>query len=197
MSVRRAGTIDVFYDFIEDPKRAAQAVRRDAPVVLGFCAYLLSALSLFLAQAISGKTGLFGLSWMTVSFVVVWSLGVGILQTGLVHLVAEACGGKGRAMPLFVLLGLSELGWALVLPAVLVVQAFFPGTKWGLPIVSFAVSLIVLLLKVRSIRLNYSFSSMAAWFAILFPQLAVAAGMFFIFLAAAWDLVRGLKGLIS
>ena len=193
----RAGRIDVFYDFIEDPERAAQAVRHDAPLVLGVCAYLLSAGSLFLAQAISGKTGLFGLSWISLTFVLVWSIGIGILQTGLVHLIAEVCGGKGRAISLFVMLGFSELGWALVLPGVLVVQAFFPDTRFGLPIVSFLVSLIVLLLKVRSIRLNYRFGSVAAWFSILFPQLALAAGMAFVFLAAVMDVVRALKGLVS
>ncbi|MFH2204205.1 MAG: hypothetical protein ABIJ96_13890 [Elusimicrobiota bacterium] len=189
-------SIGVFYDFIEDPPRAAEAARRDAPLTLGIGAYLLSALSLFLAQAISGKTGLFGLTWMSISFVTVWSVGMGILQTGLVHVVAEVCGGKGRAVSLFVMLGLSELAWALVLPGVLVVQAFFPDSRWGLPVVSFFVSVICIFLKVRCIRLNYRFGSLQAWFSILFPYLAVAAACAFIFLAAIWDLVRGLKGLM-
>jgi hypothetical protein len=193
----RTGSIDAFYDFIEDPERSAEIIRREAPLLLGVCAYLLSAASLFLAQAISGKTGLFGLSWMSVSVVLVWSIGMGIVQTGLVHLIAETCGGKGKVTSLFVMLGFSELGWTLVLPAVLVVQAFFPDTPFGLPIVSFLVSLIVLLLKVRSIRLNYQFGNLAAWFSILFPQLALAAGLTFVFLAAIMDLVRGFKGLFS
>ena len=122
---------------------------------------------------------------------------MGILQTGLVHVVAEVCGGKGRAVSLFVMLGLSELAWALVLPSMLVVQAFFPDSKWGLPLVSFVVSLICLLLKVRSIRLNYRFGSLQAWFSILFPHLAVAAAVFFMMLAAIWDVVRLFKGLVS
>ncbi len=189
--------INVFYDFIEDPERSAAAARRHAPLVLGSFAYLLSALSLFLAQAVSGKTGLFGLSWMSVSFVIVWSVGMGVLQTGLVHFIAEVCGGKGRASSLFVMLGLSELSWTLVLPGVLVLQAFFPDFKWGLPIISFVVSLICLLLKVRSIRLNYRFGSLQAWFSILFPQLALAAAFCLVLIAAAWDIVRALKSLLA
>lgn len=190
-------SIGVFYDFIEDPERASEAVRRTPPIGLGLLAYAFAAFSAFLAEAITGRLGIFSASLVSLTVLLVWHLGVGIMQTALVHLVAEVSGGEGRAAGLFVLLGLSELAWALVLPGVLVVQAFFPDANWGISAVFLAVGILCLWLKLRSIQLNYRIGGVHALFALLFPYLAVAASLFFIFFAAIAGFIESMARIVA
>jgi hypothetical protein len=189
--------ISVFYDFMEDPERAAQQIRQDPPVLLGFFAFLVSSFSTFLAEALTGRLGFLGASMLSMSIAILWHLGIGLLQAAVVHVVAEASGGEGKVVPLFVLLGLSELAWALVLPGVLVVQAFFPDSPWAIAGLFFAVSLIVMYLKVRSIVLNYGFGVLQALFALIFPLLAAAASLFMICAVAMGGLFQQLLKLSS
>lgn len=190
-------SLNIFYDFIEAPERSAAALREDPPVGLGLAGYLFSALGLFLAEALTGKTGLLGPTLVGLSAILVWHLGSGVVQTALAHIVSEASGGRGRVLSLFVLMGLSELGWALVLPGVLVMQAFFPEARWSVHLVFGGAWLVVVWLKLRSIRQNYGFGALPACFALLFPYVALAGSMAFVLLIAIWSSVQKLSGLFG
>ena len=74
------GSVNVFYDFIEDPRRASESVCQDAPVGLGFIAYLFAALSAFLAEAVAGRLGVFSASLVSLSVIMLWHVGAGIVQ---------------------------------------------------------------------------------------------------------------------
>ena len=127
-NIEETRAMSVFYDFIEAPERAARTVQRHPPVVLGVLAFAIGALSFYLAHKLSGKMGVLGASLLSFSVIFVWRLGMGVVQTAVVHFVAESVGGKGKAVPLFVLMGLSELAWTLALPGVLLLMALMPGS---------------------------------------------------------------------
>ena len=186
-------SLNIFYDFLEAPDRSAAACAAEPPLGLGLAGYLAASLAVFLAEALAGRTGLLGPSLPGFVVVALGALGLGLVQTALVHLVAEGVGGKGKVSALFVQLGLSELGWALVLPGVLLALAFFPGSAWAPRAVFASAWLVVLWLKLRSIALNYRFGMGPACFALLFPYIA-AAGAFVIMTGAlVWSAVRGLS----
>lgn len=192
-----SASINVFYDFLEAPERSAAAVREDPPLGLGLAGYLLSALALFLAESLTGRAGLLGASLPGFLTVALGMLGLGLVQTAVVHLVAEGVGGQGRVSSLFVLMGLSVLGWALVLPGALVSLAFFPGSSWVLRLVFGAAWCVVFWLKLRSVALNYRFGMGPAFFALLFPFLAAAGAALLFLIVFLWSSVQSLASLVS
>ncbi|MFH1726225.1 MAG: YIP1 family protein [Elusimicrobiota bacterium] len=192
-----ADGLSVFYDFIEAPELAAEEIRRRPPVAFGVLAYILGATSLFLAQALVGKGALLGLSWFSLGVACAWNLGTGLLLAAVIHLLAEAMGGAGRVMPLFVLLGFGELAWALILPGVLLLQAAAPGNPWALRGAFLLVGFLALVLKARGIRHNYGFSALRAWFVLIAPYFAVAASLVLVFAAALWAVAQQLLKALS
>jgi len=167
--------LEILSDFIEAPRRAADDARRRPSVLLGLAGYLVAALSLFMARKLVGQAGLAGTFLFALAALFVLRAGLGVVQTGVVHLVAEALGGRGGAVPLFTLMGLSELAWALVLPAVLIVQAAGAHSGWVFMAIFSLAYLLSLSLKARSIRHNYGLGTVKAWSALLFPYAAAAA----------------------
>lgn len=189
--------LDVVADFIEDPARAAEAVREDPPIGLGLAAFALGALSVFLAQAVAGRSSLFGASWAALAILCLWRVFWGLLGAAVLHLTAEVVGGRGRALPLFVLLGLSDLAWALALPGVLLCQAFLPGPRWGTAAVFMVVGFVSLSLKARSLSHNYRIGMTRAWLALSAPLLAAMAALFAFVSLAVWGAVGQLLKLLA
>lgn len=189
--------LDILSDFIEDPPRAAAAVREKPPIGLGVAAYGVAALSLFLSQAVWGRGSFVGNAWVSLGANFLMQLAGGLLLSAVVHLVMEVLGGHGRVTPLFVLLGLSSLGWTLILPISLVLLLLVPGPRWPVSIFSFAVGLGVLSLKARSIAHNYGVPAAKGWFALGVPYMALGliatAGLLFM----AWGLVYQVIQLFS
>ncbi|OIO04233.1 MAG: hypothetical protein AUJ52_15680 [Elusimicrobia bacterium CG1_02_63_36] len=174
MTQPAANGIELFYDFVDRPERAAATAASRPPVAFGVLAYCVGAGTLFLAQAISGGAWL-GTTWFSLMMLCVWNLAFGILITALVHVFADGMGGRGGVIPMFVMLGYSELGWGLAVPASLIALALFPGSAWlRMATVSF-VGVIVFSLKVRSIRLNYGFSRLQAALSLAAPYATLAA----------------------
>jgi len=190
MMRRTADALAIFYDFIEAPVLAAEETRAHPPVAFGALGYILAAMSVFLAQAVYGEEALLGLSWFSLSLTCVWNLGTGFLLAAVVHLFAESLGGRGRVVPLFVLLGFSELAWAVFLPGVFIVQAVLPESRWALKFLFVSVGTMTLLLKARSIRHNYRFGSLPAWISLLAPYAAVALSLTLLTAAALWGLIH-------
>lgn len=169
------GALDLLSDFIEQPARAASAVRERPSVAPGLLGYLLAALSLFLARKLAGNADLQGAFLFSLLLLCALRLCVGVAHSGIVHLAAEAMGGRGRAVPMFALMGLGELPWALALPGVLLIQAVGKGSGWLLVGLFSLVYALSLCLKARGIRDNYGLTAGKAWLALLLPYLGAAA----------------------
>lgn len=187
-----AESLELFDDFLEAPARAGETARERPSLGLGTFAFLMGAAHLYLAHALSGRFGVLGLSLASAGLLALWRLAAGAVETAVVHLAAEAAGGRGRASSLFMLMGLSELvACALAVPGVLLAQAFFPAhAGWAIRAALWASGLISFLLKVRGVRLVHGFGSGRAVFVLLLPWLAfmVAAGG--LALLAAWGAAR-------
>lgn len=179
--------LDAFYDFVEDPARSAEGARKRPPLALGLAAYVAAAAGLFAAQGLAGRHALLGVSWPALAFSAAWTLGLGALSSSLVHLAAEAAGGRGPVLALFALFGFARLGWALSLPAVLLLKAFFPDAGWAASLLFVLVGLWVLVLEARSVRLLYGFGRARALAVVLAPYGAAAAAALLVFAAAAWS----------
>ncbi|PCI40576.1 MAG: hypothetical protein COB53_00870 [Elusimicrobia bacterium] len=190
MNVRAANGVELFYDFLEHPERAARAASERPPVAFGVAAYIAAAATFFLAQSLSGVNA-FGSSWIALLMYCVWNVASGFLMAALVHLFADGMGGEGRVTPLFVMLGYSELAWSLALPVTLITLAVFPDSMWPSIIAMGSIGFIVFLVKVRTIRLNYRFSRLQAAVSLAAPYGTIAAalvlglgGMFWMVIAA-------------
>src|SRR5262249_9065597 len=155
------------------------------PFGLGIFCFLISGLSLFLAESMSRHflpvpSGPIGLS-----LIWIWRLGIGILMTGFLHLLSELIGGHGSAFGLWVLLGLSDLIWALALPIVLFLRiiglAHNTFVVWAmLTVLGFG----SLALRAWGIRQNYGLDPARAWTLTCIPYiLSITLLMGMVFLA--------------
>ena len=176
-----SAAIELLCEFIESPQRAARLAAEQRPWHLGLGALVASATSLFLAQVVSRHflpVASGPASWM---FVCLWFALTGFLLTATLNLLAEAWGHAGSGVALFVLVGMSELAWALVLPGALILRAF--GLDGWLS--AFALLVVAgiesMRLKARSLRHVYGISGARAWSLLLIPYvgavlLVAAAG---------------------
>jgi len=195
--VERASALDVFCDFIEAPDRAAEAVRERPPVWIALAGYAAASLSVFLAHGVAGSNGILGFSLAALGMLLLSRLALGVLLTGLVHMAAETFGGNGRALPLFVLMGLSDLAWTLLLPATLLMQVAAVHSRWMAAAVFLGIYWLCLSLRARSIRHNYRVGALKAWAALLSPYAAAAGLGLALFAAALWGLAQQAVRLFS
>lgn len=178
-------------EFLLEPVRVARRVRERTPIGAAFACYAVAGVSLAAADAVFGRGTGFGGIAFALALACVLRLTTGVLMTASVHLSAEMLGGQGRAAPLFALMGLSDLGWALLPPAALVARALGRGA-WTGAFLGAAAGLVVLSLRARSVRLHYGFSRARAWTAVGLPYLA-AAGLALLALGfAVWGTLHQL-----
>lgn len=182
-------TVDLIEDFLVDPPGAAEDVRRKPPLLRGLSAFLLGGLSAGLVSALFSSARGLAWVWPSLALACLWHILVGALMTAVFHFVAEASGGEGRASSLFVLLGFSDLAWALVLPAAMLANALRPDAYWPLPLLLFTGGLLAFALRVRSVRTNYGLSSARATMVVVLPYAAAAVLSALVFLLAAWSMV--------
>ncbi|MFA6092313.1 MAG: hypothetical protein WCU88_02015 [Elusimicrobiota bacterium] len=183
-------------DFLMAPERAALRAQERPPVAAAFGAFVLAGLSLAVSKAVLSGGSIAFLAFAA-AFAALMRVSAGTLMTALVHLLAEALGGRGRAAGLFALMGASDLGWTLALPAALLLRALAPGAWWAPLLCALPAAFAVLCLRARSVRGNYGLSPARAWAAVCLPYAAFAA----LAAAASMLLVAGLvqqfAGLIS
>lgn len=141
--------LDLFLDFLEAPERAARHVVEARPVRAGVLAFAVGGASLLASVgAFAPLPTLRALPWAA-GLWAGWELAAGLLTASVVDFMLSDGGRRGTC--LFVLLGLSELAWAVFLPVGLLVLA----ARLGLPGWLFAFSVFFaasLWLKVRSVR---------------------------------------------
>ncbi|MEK7745815.1 MAG: hypothetical protein AAB576_04055 [Elusimicrobiota bacterium] len=167
-------TLSVIADFIEAPGEAARRTRESPSISAALLAFLAAGTSVFLAQAVAGRGGTFWSLWVSWAIACLWHLVSGAAMTSFLHLSAEAVGGRGRVLSLFVLVGLSDLGWALALPAVLIARVFFPEASWPSWILLPLAGFLVLSLRARSISHNYGLGMARSWVAVSIPYVGAA-----------------------
>lgn len=187
----------VLYNFIEAPRDAASATRRRPLVGLGVLGYAVASLSIFLASRLVEGSGMSEGALFLLGFMFIWRLGTGIVLTAVVHFIAESMDGEGKGVPLFVLMGLSELTWTLLLPGTMLILAFLPGSRWAGTALFGIVGLVCLGAKARSVAHNYGFGALKAWFSLLVPYLAVAAVGTLLFFTALVGFMHQLIKLFS
>jgi len=180
----------LLYEFIEDPRVAAKHADLRPPVATGVAAYLLAAGSMYLTRPLLGDGGL---SWFGLAAVCAWNLATGILFAAGTHLFAEILGGRGRVVPLFVMLGFSELAWSLAVPGALLLNALRPGDVLAGKILIATAGTVVAVLKARSIRFNYRFGRGQAWSSLLAPYAALAACLIVGAVGSLWWLTQQLS----
>ncbi len=172
-------SFEVLAEFIEEPKHAAKLVTERRPWPLGLAAFLVSGASLFLAQTASRH--FLPVAMGPASFVAtcLWTLVCGFLLTGALHLLADAQGHAGSGVGLFVLVGLSELVWALILPASLILRAVRLDSILSAALLLLIAGVLSMRLKARSVRHIYGISATKAWSLLMLPYIGS-----FLFVAA-------------
>jgi len=185
----RLASLDLIEDFLLDPPGAAEDVRRKPPLARGLAAYLLGGLSVALVSTLFGSARGFAWVWPSIALACLWHVFAGAVMTAIFHLIAEAVGGEGRASSLFVLLGFSDLGWALVLPGALLANALRPDSYWPLPLLLLIGGLLTFWFRVRSVGHNYGLSMARATMVVVLPYGAAAVLSVVVLLLAAWSMV--------
>ena len=188
--------LDLYLDFFERPQAALRRVWASQPVGAGLLAYSLAGASLLFAQAFLGP--LPSPRWMlwAVALWCVWEILTGLMTAAAVHFAAEWMGARASGSGLFVLLGMSELVWALAVPLTLILEAFRvqgPGQVLvflGLGAASFA-------LKLRSVRDHYGLTAGKAAAALIAPYALYSAATFVFFIIGVWTLAALAHGFFS
>lgn len=172
-----ASALELLYDYFEDHVRLAGVVRESQPIGLGVMGFLVGGLSLFVAQALTNRLHVLSFSWTSLIIVLLWKVTAGFLLASVIHLFLELQGLKGNAVSLFILFGLADVSWALVVPLILLARAFSHSSLL-VSVIFLAVGFLSLSLKARSLQDEYKISTGRAWFMLGLPFfLAVSAAL--------------------
>ena len=186
---KMTGVLAQIEEFIERPHEAAARAAQAPRISLALLGYLLGAVSLSFAHGGSGT-----LDRVAAACVLgfLWHVGSGCVESALSHLAADALGGRGRALSLFVLFGLSDLAWASALPVTLILRALFPDSAWAVTLATGIIGCQVLFYRARSLSDNYGLSPLSAWIALFLPWAAMILAAFLGASVAAFELMRRL-----
>lgn len=177
--------LELLSDFLENPPRAARLAAERRTWFLGLVCLAVSGASLFLAQAVSRHYLPLPAGPASLVCVCLGSVLGGFVLAGSLHLFADAWGLSGSGTGLFVLIGLSELTWALILPCALVLKAVgLDGWLSVLALVSIA-GVLSMRLKARSLRWVYGISAARAWSLLALPYLGMLLAAVAAFTAVA------------
>lgn len=171
------GVLELLFDYIEDHTHAAELIEHRRPLALGILGFLLGALSLFIAQAASGKLWPLSFTWPSLALLSLWQVIAGFILASVLHLVLEMSGAQGRASLLFIHLGLADTAWAVAVPAALISQALFPNSRLLLTGVFLVVGIFNAFLKARAIQDSYRVTLGRAWVTLAVPYLALGAAV--------------------
>ena len=166
--------LEFLYDYFEDRAHAAALIRQRRPFAVGLLGALAGGASLFTAQALAGRLTLLSFSLPSLFLVLLWHVAMLFVATAVLHLLLDLTGARGDAGALFVHLGLSELAWAAIVPAVLLAQ-LLPSPAWAVRGAFFAVGVWSLALKARGMRDEYGVGEGRAWLTLGLPYLAFGA----------------------
>jgi hypothetical protein len=169
------GALELLFDYFEDHRRAAELIAQRRPVALGILGFAVGALSLFVAQAVAGRLWPLTFGWSSLGLMLLWKLTTGFFLAAIVHLILDLGGVRGSGSTLFVHLGLASVAWALAVPLSLLARLAAPTSNLAMTAAFFAVGLLSVFLKARSIQDNYGVSGARAWTTLGLPYLALAA----------------------
>jgi hypothetical protein len=182
-------SLEIVYDYFEDPLRAAGRIEKCRPVTLGLLCILTGALSFFLAQALSDHLSILSFSWSSCLLILIWRFSAAFLFTAVLHLILEMGSVRGSAVALFVHLGLSELAWGLILPLAIIGQLTTGYASWAMPGAIFLGAILNLGLKARAIRDNYHVGLSRAWLTLCLPYFATVGMVLLVFFLAMLGLL--------
>ena len=167
--------LELIYDYFEDHVRLAAVVRERRPVAVGILGFLIGGLSVFLAQALTHRLHVLSFSWASLAMVEGWKILMGFLLAAVLHLILELQGHEGDAVALFILFGLADLSWALMVPLTLLLR-LVGRSSWPITAAFILVGFLSLSLKARGIQDGYRVTAGKAWFTLSLPYLTLVAG---------------------
>jgi hypothetical protein len=165
--------VELFYDYLEDHVHAAALIKERRPLAFGVLCFVISGVSLFVAQALAQKLTFLAFSYSSCLLVVLGRLATGFVMAAVIHLILEMGSVQGSAASLFIQFGLADLAWALAVPAALLSRLLFPGSSWPATGLFFAIGMLSLVLKARGLQDTYRIHSGRAWLTLAIPYVAV------------------------
>jgi hypothetical protein len=165
--------LELLFDFFEDHAQAAAAVRQRRPLALGVFCLVIGAVSFFASLCLVGRLSPLPFGWISVSLFILWELATGFLLASVLHMISDMEGSSGSASGLFILLGMANLVWALLVPAAMLLMAAFPRNGWPLTAAFLLVGYFNLSLKARGVRDCYGVSLGRSWMTLLLPYFSV------------------------
>ena len=167
--------LELIYDYFEDHVRLAAVVRERRPLAVGVIGFLIGGLSVFIAQALTHRLHILSFSLISLTAVLLWKILMGFLLAAVLHLILELQGMKGDVVALFILFGLADLCWGLMIPLVLLLRLF--GHSGTTITASFMlVGFLSLSLKARGLQDSYHVTPGKAWFTLSLPYVSAVAG---------------------
>ncbi|MBI4424739.1 MAG: hypothetical protein HY554_13485 [Elusimicrobia bacterium] len=168
-----SSALEILAEFLDNPARAARLASERRAWALGLLCLAASGGSLFLAQAVTRHFLPVASGPGSFAFVCLWSVLGGFLLAASLHLLADSWGLAGSGTGLFVLIGLSELAWTLVLPVALVLKALGLDSWFTAFLLLGLAGALSMRLKARSLRHVYGLTAPRAWSLLLLPYLGV------------------------
>lgn len=165
--------LELLFDFFEDHAKAAAAVRQRRPLALGMLCLIIGAVSFFASLCLTGRIAPMPFGWISMSLFILWELATGFMLAAVLHMICDMEGNSGSASGLFILLGMANLVWALLVPATMLLMAAFPRNHWPLTATFLLVGYFNLSLKARGLRDSYGVSLGRSWMTLILPYFAV------------------------
>lgn len=167
--------IDTLARLASDSRETTGEIIRRRPVSVGVAGYFIGALSLFVMHGMNLSVHSLSGGFFLLAVLFSIQLLAGIVFASIVHLFMEAWGHRGDAAGLFVIFGLSDIAWTLLVPA-LILQSLLTAGRLGAVVFLFvtAIHLYVRTLGVGSV---YNAGKWKSFFAVVMPYIVVGAAM--------------------
>ncbi len=166
--------ISTVSDLLDAPKEFIDRPARGELAWAGVFGYLIGTFSLFTVLRLFYIVPPGVYSFMNVLALV---FGVNFFFAAGIHLFLEMTGAGGDALKLFLLFGMTELFWAVLIPL-----AFMAKLDYLNPAVDFLLCFIfIVVARISLIRRLYSISRPKALLSIAMPYAAVFAGLLMVF----------------
>jgi hypothetical protein len=184
--------LDKFFDLAKNPAQVFADMISKKEVRTAIWGYVIGALSLMMMCGIEGG-GTISVFWLFMGFVgfLIFNLGLGFFFAASAHLFLELTTGKGNAVGLFILLGLSEFTKALLVAFALMASAIpqLAAIRWLIVIAILILQLMFILFMMQRV---YGLGKIRSFFALAISVIPSAV----FFFAAGFALISFIFWLI-
>lgn len=166
--------IDTLAGLASDSRETTREIIRRRPVSVGMAGYFIGALSLFVMHGMNLSIHSLSGGFFLLAVLFFIQVLAGIVFASIIHLFMEAWGHRGDAAGLFVIFGISDIAWTLLVPALIVQSFLIAGRGYGTLVILFVTG-IHLYVRTLCVGSVYNAGKWKSFFAVVMPYVVICA----------------------